>query len=69
MGQHSLPIRFGIAISVCLMAYFLILSLLGLHSIVFQSLFNVVITGFGTYGALKFYRLRNPENFGYASGL
>lgn len=68
MGHYSLPIRFGIAISVCLIAYFLILSLLGLHTNVFYSLFNGVITGFGIYEAIKFYRRRNPENFGYTTG-
>ena len=68
MRTYALPIRFGIAISGCLIAYFLILSLLGLHTNVFYSLFNGVITGFGIYEAIKYYRLRNPENFRYGTG-
>jgi len=68
MGHYSLPIRFGIATSGCLIAYFLILSLLELHTNVFFSLFNGVITGFGIYEAIKYYRLKNSESFGYATG-
>lgn len=68
MKSYALPIRFGIAISGCLIAYFLILSLVGLHTNVFYSLFNGVITGFGIYEAIKFYRLKNPESFGYGTG-
>ena len=49
MKNYALPIRFGIAASGCLIAYFLILSLLGLHTNVFYSLFNGVITGFSIY--------------------
>ncbi len=68
MKIYALPIRFGIAISGCLIAYFLILSLLGLHTNVFYSLFNGVITGFGIYEAIKYYQIGNPKNFGYGTG-
>lgn len=68
MGHYALPIRFGVATSGCLIAYFLILSLLGLHTNVFYSLFNGVITGFGIYEAIKYYRLRNPDGFNYGKG-
>ena len=68
MGQYSHPIRFGIATSGCLIAYFLILSLFNLHVNVFYSLFNFVITGFGIYEAIKVLRLREQENFGYGKG-
>lgn len=68
MKNYALPIRFGIATSGCLIAYFLILSLLGLHTNVFYSLFNGVITGFGIYEAIKYYRLRNAEKFDYGTG-
>ena len=68
MKPYALPIRFGIAISGCLIAYFLILSLLGLHTNVFYSLFNGVITGFGIYEAIIYYKLRNPKIFGYGTG-
>ena len=68
MMNFSLPIRFGIATSGSLIAYFLILSLLGLHTNVFFSLFNGVITGFGIYEAIKYLRLRDGKKFTYSKG-
>ncbi|MEM7379655.1 MAG: DUF4199 domain-containing protein [Bacteroidota bacterium] len=68
MKSLALPIRFGIATSGCLIAYFLILSLFGLHTNVFYSLFNGVITGFGIYEAIKYYRLREKDGFTYGKG-
>jgi len=66
--EYALPIRFGIATSGCLIAYFLILSLLNLHTNVFYSLFNGIITGFGIYEAIKFYKHRDQEGFNYGKG-
>ena len=68
MGHYALPIRFGIATSGCLIAYFLILSLLGLHTNVFFSVFNGVITAFRIYETIKFFRVRNAEGFTYGKG-
>ena len=68
MKEYALPIRFGIAISGCLIAYFLILSLFELHTNVFFSLFNGVITAGGIYEAIKYYKLKNPESFDYGKG-
>lgn len=68
MKEFALPIRFGIATSGCLIAYFLMLSLFNLHVNVFYSLFNGVITGFGIYEAIKFFRLRDKEGFNYGKG-
>jgi predicted membrane metal-binding protein len=68
MKLFSLPIRFGIATSGSLIAYFLVLSLFGLHTNVFYSLFNGVITGFGIYEAIKYYRLELGKKFDYAKG-
>ncbi|SDL68377.1 DUF4199 domain-containing protein [Kriegella aquimaris] len=67
MKQFALPIRFGIATSGCLIAYFLILSLFNLHTNVFYSLFNAIITGFGIYEAIKYLRLKDPS-FDYGKG-
>ena len=64
----ALPVRFGIATSGSLIAYFLILSLFNLHTNVFFSLFNGVITGFGIYEAIKYYRLDEKYKFNYAKG-
>ena len=66
--RFALPIRFGIAASGSLIAYFLILSLFGLHTNVFFSLFNGVITGFAIYEAIKYQRLAEGEAFNYTSG-
>ncbi len=68
MKEFVLPIRFGVATSGCLIAYFLMLSLFNLHINVFYSLFNGVITGFGIYEAIKFFRLRDKEGFNYGKG-
>ena len=68
MKEFALPIRFGIATSGCLIAYFLILALFDLHTDVFYSLFNGIITGFGIYEAIKYFRLRDRQGFNYGKG-
>ncbi len=68
MMRFALPIRFAIATSGSLIAYFLVLSLIGLHTNVFYSLFNGVITGFGIYEGIKYQRLLEGSNFTYTSG-
>ncbi|MEO1010430.1 MAG: DUF4199 domain-containing protein [Bacteroidota bacterium] len=68
MNNYALPIRFGVATSGCLIAYFLILSLFELHTNVFFSLFNGIITGFGIYEAIRYYRLSIGKAFGYGKG-
>jgi hypothetical protein len=68
MMKFALPIRFGLATSGSLIAYFLILSLFGWHTNVFFSLFNGVITGFGIYEAIKYRRLELGEAFDYSTG-
>ena len=64
----ALPVRFGIVTSGILIAYFLILSLFDLHTNVFFSLFNAVITGFGIYEAIRFYKLELGSGFTYGKG-
>ena len=68
MKNFTLPIRFGIAASGSLIGYFLILSLFDLHTNVFYSLFNGIITGFAIYEAIKYRRLKEGSNFTYAKG-
>lgn len=67
MREYALPIRFGIATSGCLIAYFLILALFGLHTNVFYSLFNGVITGFGIYEVIKYVKAHR-KIFDYSTG-
>ncbi|NNE03896.1 MAG: DUF4199 domain-containing protein [Eudoraea sp.] len=68
MKQFALPIRFGIATSGCLIAYFLILSLFGQHTQIWFSLFNGIITGFGIYEAIKIFKLKLGDKFNYGVG-
>ena len=68
MKNLTLPIRFGIVTSAVLIAYFLILSLMGKHTNVFFSLFNGVITGFGIYETIKYTKLRQGKGFNYGNG-
>ena len=68
MKHFTLPIRFGIAVSGSLIAYFLLLSLFNLHTNIFYSLFNGVITGFGIYEAIKYYRVKEGPAFSYGKG-
>ena len=68
MKQRSLPIRFGVAATGGLIAYFLILSLLEKHTNVFYSLFNGVITGFAIFEVIKYTKLREGSSFTYSKG-
>ncbi len=68
MKNFTLPIRFGLATSGSLIAYFLVLSLFDLHTNVFYSLFNGIITGFGIYEAIKYRSLEEGQNFSYSKG-
>ena len=68
MKKISLPFRFGIAISGSLIGYFLLLALFGWHTNPIFSLFNGVITGFGIYEAIKYYKLEVGSEFDYSKG-
>ncbi len=68
MKKVALPVRYGIAISGSLIAFFLILSLFGLHTNPAFSLFNGVITAFGIYEAIKTYKLKQGSKFNYTTG-
>ncbi|WP_353780102.1 DUF4199 family protein [Winogradskyella sp. 3972H.M.0a.05] len=68
MKNFILPIRYGIAISGSLIAYFLILSLLGWHTKPIFSLFNGVVVGFGIYEAIRSYKSEQGDDFNYPKG-
>lgn len=68
MKNMILPLRYAIAISGCLIAYFLILALMGLHTNPVFSFFNAAITAFGIFAAIKSYKLEQGENFDYSKG-
>lgn len=68
MPKITLPIRYGIAISAGLIAYFLFLALLKLHTNPIFSLLNGLITGYGIYEAIKHYKLKKGPAFEYSDG-
>ena len=68
MKITALPIRFGIAISSSLIAFFLILSLFNANTNPFYSFFNAVIIAFGIYDAIKLYKLKEGTEFTYSKG-
>ena len=68
MKKIGIPIRFGIAISASLIAFFLTLSLFNAHISPVYSLFNGIIIAFGIYEAIKSYKLRRGSKFNYTNG-
>lgn len=68
MSRFVLSVRFGIALASSLIAYFLVLSLFGLHTNPFFSLFNGVITGFAIYEAIRYKRIELKSDYNYSSG-
>lgn len=68
MKNLSLPIRFGIIISGILIAYFLVVSLFNAHTNPLFSLFNSIITGFGIFETIRYYKLIQGITFDYSKG-
>lgn len=68
MKKLTLPVRFGIATSGSLIAYFLLLALFQKNTSPIFSMFNAVITGFAIYEVIKISKLREGKAFGYVSG-
>ena len=68
MKNAILPIRFGLMICATLIAYFLLLALFNMHTKPMFSLFNGVITAFGIYTAIKYYKMQQGEDFQYSKG-
>ncbi len=65
--MRSLAIKYGIGIAFALVAYFLLLKLIGLHNYPILSAFNGVIYGAGTLLALKRFKAES-ESFDYLNG-
>lgn len=68
MKRSSVPLMYGIFIAIALIAYFLLLSLFGLHTNPAYSIFNLVITGVGIFLAIKTYRDKKSAKFKYQEG-
>lgn len=68
MKKVSIPVKYGVAISIGLIVYFWICSLFGVHINPIYSLFNNIIMGIGMYMALKEYRFHTDDKFNYQKG-
>lgn len=68
MKKFGIPITFGVAIAICLIAYFLILSLFDLHKNPIFSVLNGVIMAVGMFFSIKTYREKKGSKFKYQKG-
>lgn len=68
MVNLKIPILYGIGTAIALIAYFLILSIFGLHVNPLYSIFNGVIMAVGLFFALKSYRKSKGNKFKYQKG-
>ncbi|WP_147677233.1 DUF4199 domain-containing protein [Algibacter pacificus] len=68
MKKIALSLRFGLATSAILIAYFLVLGLFNLHINPLYSLFNFVIIGLGVYEVVRLRKLQDIETFSYSEG-
>jgi hypothetical protein len=65
--MRSLAIKYGIGMALMLVAYFLLLKLIGLHNYPIFSAFNSVIYGAGILMAMKRFKAES-ESFDYLNG-
>lgn len=69
MSKISISIRYGFALAASLIAYFLVLSLFDAHTKAAYSIFNMVITAFAVYDAIRTKRHELHDNFKYENGV
>jgi hypothetical protein len=68
MKNLSIAIRFGLIMSVCLIAYFLILGIFNLHINPIFSVFNGVIIGFGIFETINYSKYKEGKDYNYING-
>ncbi len=68
MKKLSVPLKFGLFISIGLIVYFLLISLFDAHTNPFFSLFNPVIVGVGMFLAITTYKKEKGPKFKYQKG-
>ena len=68
MKKLSVPLHYGVFIAIGLIAYFLLLSLFGLHTNPAFSIFNMVITAVGIFLAVRKYMYNKGPKFKYQKG-
>lgn len=68
MDLNKLYLKYGIFIAIGLIAYFLIIKLIGLQEYIWLRLLNGLIVGFGIYSAIKKRKLLEQDKFDYFKG-
>ena len=68
MKKSTIPVRYGVLIAIGLIAYFLILSLVGVQTNPIFSIGNGIIVAFGLYKAMKDYKKEKKKDFDYQKG-
>ncbi len=68
MKKSTIPVTYGLLIAIGLIAYFLILSLIGMQTKPVFSLGNGIIVAFGLYRAMKSYKQEKGNDFEYQKG-
>ncbi|WP_298755916.1 DUF4199 family protein [uncultured Psychroserpens sp.] len=66
--SFKVALRYGIFITISLIAYFLILKLFNLHENPWLRLFNGIVMSLGIYYAIKHYKLISKDEFSYING-
>jgi len=64
----SVGLKYGLFITGCLIAYFLILKLFNLHEVAWLRVVNGVFMAFGIYFAIKYYKFKVDTEFTYVDG-
>lgn len=68
MKKSTIPVKYGVMIAIGLIIYFLILSLIGVHTNPIYSLGNGIIVAFGLYKAMKNYKYEKGNAFEFQKG-
>lgn len=68
MKSNALYVKYGLLIGVALIAYFLLIRLIGLHDNHWLRVLNGVIVAYGIYAVIKKKKGLEKDNFEYFSG-
>jgi len=68
MKSNALCVKYGLLIGVTLIAYFLLIRLVGLHDNHWLRVLNGVIVAYGVYAVIKKKKSIEKDNFEYFSG-
>ncbi|MCX2681814.1 DUF4199 domain-containing protein [Galbibacter sp. EGI 63066] len=68
MDPHKIHFRYGLFIAIALIAYFLILKLIGWHEFIWLRLFNGLIVAYGLYAVIRLRRVLEGDKFSYYNG-